>query len=865
MKTMFQRFTAGIISSAIMFNISGLIPVVAIESSCNNMYSYALFAGSFEEDAVNISSSTFNLNGSICTNGDVISNCNINNIFESVEKDIPDLNNKISDRFFNEGSDNYSEDYTWVDTNISVNTPIICDGEIRLEGNILLNKSIMSTDEITVEGNTSTNNDIVLYSKNGDINFTSNNTNITGLIYAPNGSVIFNSDNVNLNNTIVIAQKICFNSSTVNINTNNELIDFVNSKSESDGMNEDITPTIELFAACDYKNSSIDIEWESNVNAVYDILESEDNEIFNLVDEVYDRNSYSYAVNSFNKRKYIKIACNYGDGIVESNTIVIDPKDANVTVDVNNSLDIDDNSVATPFVLNSIGKDNNITIKSNYFECSGNISSANKIYISSNIRKEIGNKTENDNDFIYDSLNALFSDYNNTQSNKLEMTTDSYTIDEDGYFSNVNCCANDFKLNGNIYSDNQIMIDASSIISQQDDAQIIASKNGNITFNSDEFNYSGIIFAPNGYVEINSKEINFKGFIIASGILLDGENVIISESTDVFSSFYQLEQSYQQDTDKLIEDYYEKVEELKDDPENLNIINEYQYLRDSLEEKNILLSEQEISELFDKQTQPILTKNVIKKAKSDFHPCDGIDKMYDVLRTSSTYSHNGKAYQYYSLSVSDKVSTKNPKLRRNYSPGIYLIGECTNPTRAKKLLNTAMKNLFGTGVSALLSCAGHPVAGKTLSVAIKTLFNYTPSPHDLYTTSANFLRLSDVCLNTTMKYTWVKYKGKWEFGYSCDRTSWKYSLTLGKLNKKTKLYDYTTRSYSFTNNGNYFKPYVAIKTVVDFKKMFGDDASSGNYDPIGYNKTTSYSIKDSDGKLKKTFSPLFIKNTIGLM
>ena len=173
--------------------------------------------------------------------------------------------------------------------------------------------------------------------------------------------------------------------------------------------------------------------------------------------------------------------------------------------------------------------------------------------------------------------------------------------------------------------------------------------------------------------------------------------------------------------------------------------------------------------------------------------------------------------------------------------------------------------LFGKGFGALLAGCGHPIAGKTLGVVIKSLFSRTPSPHDLYTDSSKFLRLSDVCLNTTMKYTWVKYKGRWEFGYSCDKTAWKYVLTEGKLNTKTKLYDYEKLTRSFTNKGNYYKPYVAIKTVVDYKKMYGDNASTGNNDPIGYSSTASYEIKNSDKKVVKTLKPLFIKNTTALI
>ena len=326
-----------------------------------------------------------------------------------------------------------------------------------------------------------------------------------------------------------------------------------------------------------------------------------------------------------------------------------------------------------------------------------------------------------------------------------------------------------------------------------------------------------------------------------------------------------MEQEYQQRNDELITEYFDTVSALEDNPDDIIVESKYNDLRKELQIKDLLLSENEISELFCNQENISSSYNVMNKAKASFYPCKGIEKMYDVIRTSSTYSYGGKSYQYYSLSVSDKVSTSKPKLRRNYSPNICLIGKCTNEATAKKYLNTAVSTLFGKGFGALLAGCGHPIAGKTLGVVIKSLFSRTPSPHDLYTDSSKFLRLSDVCLNTTMKYTWVKYKGRWEFGYSCDKTAWKYVLTEGKLNTKTKLYDYEKLTRNFTNKGNYYKPYVAIKTVVDYKKMYGDNASTGNNDPIGYSSTASYEIKNSDKKVVKTLKPLFIKNTTALI
>lgn len=473
-------------------------------------------------------------------------------------------------------------------------------------------------------------------------------------------------------------------------------------------------------------------------------------------------------------------------------------------------------------------------------------------------------RTENDNGLIFDSLNAIFINNEYDDFNDIANSDNLYTIEGDNYFTDFSLVLQDLNFDGRLYTDGDITINATSVTSESKNS-IIAFHTGNIVINSNEFNYKGIIFAPNGYVNINSKNIDFKGFIIAAGISISGDDVTISESDEVFTNFNTMEQEYQQRNDELITEYFDTVSALEDNPDDIIVESKYNDLRKELQTKDLLLSENEISELFCNQENISSSYNVMNKAKASFYPCKGIEKMYDVIRTSSTYSYGGKSYQYYSLSVSDKVSTSKPKLRRNYSPNIYLIGKCTNEATAKKYLNTAVSTLFGKGFGALLAGCGHPIAGKTLGVVIKSLFSRTPSPHDLYTDSSKFLRLSDVCLNTTMKYIWVKYKGRWEFGYSCDKTAWKYVLTEGKLNTKTKLYDYEKLTRSFTNKGNYYKPYVAIKTVVDYKKMYGDNASTGNNDPIGYSSTASYEIKNSDKKVVKTLKPLFIKNTTALI
>lgn len=139
--------------------------------------------------------------------------------------------------------------------------------------------------------------------------------------------------------------------------------------------------------------------------------------------------------------------------------------------------------------------------------------------------------------------------------------------------------------------------------------------------NSNEFNYKGIIFAPNGYVNINSKNIDFKGFIIAAGISISGDDVTISESDEVFTNFNTMEQEYQQRNDELITEYFDTVSALEDNPDDIIVESKYNDLRKELQTKDLLLSENEISELFCNQENISSSYNVMNKAKASFYPC----------------------------------------------------------------------------------------------------------------------------------------------------------------------------------------------------------------------------------------------------
>ena len=267
MEIIIKKVLSSMITLMLMMNILGLMPADAV-GEMDDVNSYTLFANSCDFDAISISSCNFNINGAMCTNGKIETNCNINSeTKELANRTLPDLNDKILNRFYSEDYSLYSESYIWNDINVNINTPIICDDTITLDGNVLLNKSIMSNGQMTLKGNLNVNGEISLCSKNGDIVIESENVSFSGLIYAPNGTVTFNSNNVNLNNTVIIADKICFNSPNVNISKNNELLEYIDNETI---INDNIIgdPKIEIFAYYDCENNIIELEWDTDLSKI---------------------------------------------------------------------------------------------------------------------------------------------------------------------------------------------------------------------------------------------------------------------------------------------------------------------------------------------------------------------------------------------------------------------------------------------------------------------------------------------------------------------------------------------------------------------------------------------------------------------
>ncbi len=525
----------------------------------------------------------------------------------------------------------------------------------------------------------------------------------------------------------------------------------------------------------------------------------------------------------------------------------------------------------TPCVLSASGENSGIHIYSDNFTYYGDLSAVNKVEIYSTNINANGLISENDIEFDLDSFDELISSINYTSAEQTFIYDLNYQLDIPCKFPGYTNSSSRITLSSQLYTDDSINLFADEISSENDNDQIILSENGSITINCKKFDYTGMLYAPNGSITINADTINIVGFAIADNIVFNAKDISVSENYDLYSAYEEKEIAYQEGIDELTNNYIDIVNELNDadterTEDEINALeSEYNALRSVMEEKDLLLSDEEITEFFGQTSQPQQPSQTSPRARAAFKPCKGIEDMYDVIRKKSTYTYKKKSYYYYSLEVTDKWNPSRARFRKHYSPNLFLIGNCKNENAAKNLLNKSFKTAFGAGLSAILEASGHKVAGVTVKAVIGAISAYgKPGTNDVYTNSHEFFRLDDVNVDTTMRYYWVKYKGQWEFAYSCDRTIWQYRFTIGKLNKKTRQYKYSTPICEFTNNGTYFKPYKAIAAIVDYKKLHGDKATVG-YDPYGYYKTKSYTIKNSDGKTLQTFKPLFVRKTIDLM
>lgn len=219
--------------TASMLSISAVAEEVTTKMES---YPYTLFTASTNEGAITVNAGNFCINGNVATNGTIISTGNINvngTKTENAGKEMIYIFDKIDSQYFSDSTANtYDKDYTYSETNITIDIPTEVEGETILTGNININTALKSLENINLYGEVKNTNDSVIFSKYGDIIIDSSNVNLNGLVYAPFGDVEITAQNLNLNNVVIIADTITFNCPNVNANFSDTAASFVGTTSE---------------------------------------------------------------------------------------------------------------------------------------------------------------------------------------------------------------------------------------------------------------------------------------------------------------------------------------------------------------------------------------------------------------------------------------------------------------------------------------------------------------------------------------------------------------------------------------------------------------------------------------------------------
>ncbi len=156
----------------------------------------------------------------------------------------------------------------------------------------------------------------------------------------------------------------------------------------------------------------------------------------------------------------------------------------------------------------------------------------------------------------------------------------------------------------------------------------------------------------------------------------------------------------------------ERYEELKSQLKNYNTADmseseyievylEYQRLRQQLIDDGTILSDKEAAEFFEAEYikyQEAQINNSKLRSTSDFYPLRGIEGKYEVKRKRTTTTYQGKKYQYYTIDVSDKITTESKYLYKFFSDSVailYLYKEKLTPKhKLVSLLTRRSTNSF---------------------------------------------------------------------------------------------------------------------------------------------------------------------------
>lgn len=308
-----KRMLAGIVVLVMLITHLPNCEVKAQEAMEN--YPYTLFAGSESEGAITINADWFHLNGSMATNGTIISSGTMNVNGEKIEhvgEEVLDVFNKLEYAYFSgESVDVYEESVSENEMNLNVNTSMKVQGELCLTGNINLNAAVKASGDILLRGGNVNASNCVICSEDGNIRIDASTVSLTGLIYAPKGNVEIIGQPMNLNSVVIIADTITLTSSNINVNYNSTVAEFVGTESEFE-------PEIYAMGWYNKETHSIDVEWFTNcTNSMCEIMISDDNNEYVSADSVSGTTTYQYMITEDFEERYIKVSLTtyYGETV----------------------------------------------------------------------------------------------------------------------------------------------------------------------------------------------------------------------------------------------------------------------------------------------------------------------------------------------------------------------------------------------------------------------------------------------------------------------------------------------------------------------------------------------------------------------
>ena len=503
------------------------------------------------------------------------------------------------------------------------------------------------------------------------------------------------------------------------------------------------------------------------------------------------------------------------------------------------------NSYESNFPYIMLAKEN-LSIYSNFLNTYGNLKSNKAITIYSSISNTHGEVEDNSKDFELNNIANLINRNENIEEKDVVNYYDDVTITVPISFSHSNIYCKTVNISADIQSTNDIMICCDELSSSE--CQYVSSENGNITINVTDCNLNGILYAPNGSVTINANTINFTGIIIAKDITINSNTVYLYES----EKSYELYDEFCNDIDEqneLIEayenvktqiNYYEAETSDSDNTEILSQLHkEYNQLHNELEKKDMFMSNEEIDDfLIDSQQT---TSNTLMRRASYPMQSAALDKKFDVVRSKSTTKYNGKTYQYYSVSISDKNTTN--KFYYRHPNLIIMKGKVENRNAANKFLNSTLAITLPKAIKSLTFT--HPFAGKAAGALVKAILK-TDNPTDLIITSKNTYEIPYASVETPHKYTFVLEGNTWYNVYNCNRAIWtiKHSINTYKNKKLTSI----DKIETLQSNGDYFKSYKAVQYFVENKKAHGGKYVNNSLMAYKTYFISDMIIKDSSGK-----------------